>query len=192
MLGLLAHDNTDVSLAVVGLLVELTDSDTGEEAPDEMGHLVDALIQNQGLELLVQNLGRLDDTGGDGASGGGGGGGDDMEKSEGVYATLNVLENLLDFRPVEVASSLNTKTGALKYLLKKLKQRKFDNNKLYCAEILASLLSCDPQVMEKEFCFYLSRRSIDMKQRKDQLILPEPFRISVSTRKHPPFLFSKK
>jgi len=149
LLGLLAHDNTDVSLAVVGLLVELTDSDTGEEAPDDMGQLVDALIQNQALELLIQNLGRLDDSG-DSAHGSGGGGGDDAEKSEGVYATLNVLENLLDFRPVEVASSLNTKTGALKYLLRKLKQRKFDNNKLYSAEILASLLASDPQVIKKE------------------------------------------
>lgn len=147
MLGLLAHENTDVSLAVVGLLVELTESDTGVEAPDEMGQLVDALIQNQALELLIQNLGRLDDSG-DSASGGGGG--DDAEKNEGVYATLNVLENLLDFRPVEVASSLNAKTGALKYLLKKLKQRKFDNNKLYSAEILASLLASDPQVIRKE------------------------------------------
>jgi len=31
ILGLLAHDNTDVSLAVVGLLVELTDPETAEE-----------------------------------------------------------------------------------------------------------------------------------------------------------------
>lgn len=139
-----------MSLAVVGLLVELTDSDTGEEAPDEMGQLVDALIQNQALELLIQNLGRLDDSGDSANGSGGGGGDDDAAKNEGVYATLNVLENLLDFRPVEVASSLNAKTGALKYLLKKLKQRKFDNNKLYSAEILASLLASDPQVIRKE------------------------------------------
>jgi beta-catenin-like protein 1 len=154
LLGLLAHDNTDVSLAVVGLLVELTDPDTGEEAPTEMGRFVDALLQYQGLELLVQNLSRLDETTSvttTTTSGGGGSSkdGEDAEKGEGVYATLSVLENLLEFRPAEVASSLCARTGALKYLLKKLKQRKFDSNKLYCAEVLASLLACDPQVSQR-------------------------------------------
>jgi hypothetical protein len=31
LLGLLAHDNTDISLTVIALLVELTDTETAEE-----------------------------------------------------------------------------------------------------------------------------------------------------------------
>ena len=61
LLGLLAHDNTDMSLGVVGLFAELTDGEVGEEAATEMGALVSALVEHQGLELLVQNLGRLDE-----------------------------------------------------------------------------------------------------------------------------------
>jgi beta-catenin-like protein 1 len=47
LLGLLTHDNTDICLAVISLLVELTDIETGEEASLEMGVLVDALVDNQ-------------------------------------------------------------------------------------------------------------------------------------------------
>lgn len=49
LLGLLAHDNTDVSLSVIGLLVELTDPETAEEAAPEMAALVNAILENQVL-----------------------------------------------------------------------------------------------------------------------------------------------
>jgi len=84
-----------------------------------MGSLVDAVLGQQGLELLVENLGRLDETKGEGS-----------EDSDGVHATLNVLENLLDFRPAAVAAHLAEKTNILRFLLKRLKSRKFDANKL--------------------------------------------------------------
>jgi len=128
LLGLLTHDNTDVSLAVVGLLGELTDPETAEEAAESMTSLVDALVANQGLELLVQNLGRLDEA-------------RSSEEAEGVHATLGVLENLLDFRPSQIAKQLCVDTGVLKFLLKRLKARKFDPIKLYASEILSILLN---------------------------------------------------
>jgi hypothetical protein len=54
LLGLLAHDNTDVSLAVVGLLSELTDSDTAAEASESMGSLVDCIVAHQASNGLRQ------------------------------------------------------------------------------------------------------------------------------------------
>lgn len=125
LMGLLTHDNADVCLAVIDLLVELTDTETAEEASEEMGLFIDAILANQGLELLVQNLGRLDES--------------NSEDSDGVHATLNVLENLLDFRP-SISVDLSQKTGILKFLLKRLKPKKFDANKLYASELLSIIL----------------------------------------------------
>lgn len=47
LLGLLAHDNTDVSLAVVDLVQELTDVDTLSEHLEEIEGFVDALLAEQ-------------------------------------------------------------------------------------------------------------------------------------------------
>lgn len=60
LLGLIAHENTDISISVVGLLQELTEPTTLQETEDAIG-LVDAIVALQGLELLVQNLTRLDE-----------------------------------------------------------------------------------------------------------------------------------
>lgn len=124
-MGLLTHDNADVCLAVIDLLVELTDTETAEEASEEMGVFVDAILAHQGLELLVQNLGRLDES--------------NSEDSDGVYATMNVFENMLEFRP-SISATLCSKTGMLKFLLKRVKSKKFDTNKLYASELLSIIL----------------------------------------------------
>ena len=47
LLGLLSHDNSDIALAVVDLLQELTDVETVSEAGDEVEGLVDALLKEQ-------------------------------------------------------------------------------------------------------------------------------------------------
>ena len=52
--GLLSHENTDISISVLALLQELMDPETAVEAEEEMGAFVDALVKEQGLELLVQ------------------------------------------------------------------------------------------------------------------------------------------
>lgn len=47
LLGLLSHENTDVSVAVVNLLQELTDLDTMNESQEEAAVLIDALLDQQ-------------------------------------------------------------------------------------------------------------------------------------------------
>mmetsp|Transcript_23593 Transcript_23593/g.69028 ORF Transcript_23593/g.69028 Transcript_23593/m.69028 type:complete len:651 (-) Transcript_23593:125-2077(-) len=128
LLGLLSHENTDISIGVIALLNELTDPETAEEAEEAVDTLVSALVEDQGLELLVQNLSRLDESTGDDA--------------EGIQNTLAIIENLSDIRP-SICADLCEKTGILKFLLMRLKVRKFDGNKLYASEILSILVQAD-------------------------------------------------
>lgn len=59
LLGLLSHENTDIAIDVVNLLQDLTDEDVlDDDNPEPVMVLVDALLENNVLELLVQNLQR--------------------------------------------------------------------------------------------------------------------------------------
>ncbi len=58
LLGLLTHDNTDISISVLETLNELLDPEV-VNADEEAEKLSDALVSCDGLELLVQNLARL-------------------------------------------------------------------------------------------------------------------------------------
>ncbi|XP_013389314.1 beta-catenin-like protein 1 [Lingula anatina] len=125
LLQLLSHENTDISIAVVDLLQELTDVDTLNESEEGAEALVDALLEGQIVAVLVQNLERLDES--------------NKEESEGVHNTLGIIENITEFRP-EVCPDA-AKQGLMQWLLKRLKAKiPFEGNKLYCSEILAILL----------------------------------------------------
>lgn len=73
LLGLLSHENTDISCAVVSLLQELSDLDDVQELND-VSLLLEALINGQVIALLVTNMERLDET--------------VKEEAEGVYNSL--------------------------------------------------------------------------------------------------------
>ena len=54
LLGLLSHDNSDIALAVVDLLQELTDVESVNEAEQEVEGLVDSLLREQvGVWVLI-------------------------------------------------------------------------------------------------------------------------------------------
>ncbi|XP_026718157.1 beta-catenin-like protein 1 [Athene cunicularia] len=125
LLGLLGHDNTDVSIAVVDLLQELTDIDTLHESEEGAEVLIDALVEGQVVALLVQNLERLDES--------------VKEEADGVHNTLAIVENMAEFRPEMCTEA--AQQGLMQWLLKRLKAKMpFDANKLYCSEVLAILL----------------------------------------------------
>ncbi|XP_077982087.1 beta-catenin-like protein 1 [Glandiceps talaboti] len=125
LLGLLTHDNTDISVATVDLLQELTDVDTLSESEDGATALIDALLDNQVVATLVQNMDRLDEG--------------VKEEADGIHNSLGIIENILEFRP-EVAPEA-AKQGLMQWLLKRIKTKMpFDANKLYSSEILAILL----------------------------------------------------
>lgn len=85
LLGLLAHENSDISCAVVDLLQELTDSDTLTENEDSTLVFLDALLEQQAISLLTQNLDRLDES--------------NKDEADGVHNTLAIFENLFEVRP---------------------------------------------------------------------------------------------
>ncbi|XP_043696130.1 beta-catenin-like protein 1 [Telopea speciosissima] len=125
ILGLLSHDNTDIAIDVVGLLQDLTDEDVLEDNDEPARTLVDSLIENNALELLVQNLGRLNES--------------DPDEMTAIYNTLATIENMIEVKPA-VAELVCERTKLLRWLLGKIKVREFDSNKQYASEILAILL----------------------------------------------------
>ena len=127
VLGMVAHENTDISLSAIGLLQELTEPDSFVQCPDAIC-LVDGFLASQGLELIVQNLTRLDEK--------------NEEDATGVYNTISIIENLVAVKPT-TANMLCTKTHFLTFLLERLAWKVFDSNKLFCSEILCVLLQAD-------------------------------------------------
>ncbi|KAK6127523.1 hypothetical protein DH2020_038726 [Rehmannia glutinosa] len=123
--GLLNHDNTDIAIDAVTLLQDLTDADVIEDNDESAQVLVEALIENNAVELLVQNLGRLSDS--------------DPDESAAIYNTLSTIENLIEVKP-SVSELVCEKTKLLKWLQARIKIREFDSNKQYASEILAILL----------------------------------------------------
>ncbi|KAH6796990.1 ARM repeat superfamily protein [Perilla frutescens var. hirtella] len=123
--GLLNHDNTDVAIDAVTLLQDLTDADVVEDNDESALVLVDALIENNAAELLVQNLARLNDS--------------DPDEAAAIYNTLSTIENLIEVKP-SVSELVCEKTKLLKWLQARIKIREFDSNKQYASEILAILL----------------------------------------------------
>ena len=128
ILNLLAHDNTDIAVDVVQLLQDLIDPNVfedDEESDESARVLVDTLLENNVLELLVQNLQRLNDF--------------DLDEMATVYSMLTTVENLVEVKPA-VAEMVCERTKLLKWLPGKITVREFDSNKQYTSEILAILL----------------------------------------------------
>uniref|UniRef100_A0A7N0UXI7 Beta-catenin-like protein 1 N-terminal domain-containing protein n=1 Tax=Kalanchoe fedtschenkoi TaxID=63787 RepID=A0A7N0UXI7_KALFE len=125
IVNLLAHDNSDIAVDAVNLLQDLTDEDILEDNDEPALVLVDALVENNVLELLVQNLHRLSDN--------------DPDEAASAYSTLATIENLIEVKPA-VAEMVCERTKLLRWLLGKIKVREFDGNKQYASEILAILL----------------------------------------------------
>ncbi|KAK9515700.1 hypothetical protein VZT92_026326 [Zoarces viviparus] len=133
LLSLLSHENTDVAIAVVDLLQELTDIDTLQESEEGAEILVDALLEGQVVALLVQNMERLDEQ--------------VKEEADGIYNTLAITENMSEFRPGLCTEA--AQQGLMQWLLKRIKAKMpFDANKLYCSEILAILLQNNDNTRE--------------------------------------------
>lgn len=125
LLGLLTHENTDIAIAVVDLVQELTDVDTLNENDDGAAVVIEAFLEGQVIALMVQNLERLDEN--------------VKEEHEGVYNTLATVENIIEFKPETCVDA--SQQGLLQWILKRLKAKiPFDGNKLYASEMLSILL----------------------------------------------------
>lgn len=125
MLELLSHPNTDIVAAIVEILQELTDVDVLHESTEGAEKLIDCLQQQKITKLLVTNcLERFDES--------------VKEESDAVHNIMGIFENLTEFRTdmcIEIAEQ-----GLLAWILKRLKVKQYDANKLYCSEIVSILI----------------------------------------------------
>ncbi|RDB22492.1 Beta-catenin-like protein 1 [Hypsizygus marmoreus] len=144
LVGLLAHENADIVIDVVELVHELTDEDVGNEAEDEeteetaeeaLKILITGLLDNSILELLVDNLPRLNEA--------------EESDRQGVFHILGIFENILGFNP-QLSTQLVDKTTILTWLLNRIQSKTHEENRSYAAEILSILLQ-DNQKNRLEF-----------------------------------------
>ncbi|KAL0095420.1 Catenin-beta-like protein [Phycomyces blakesleeanus] len=134
LMSLLSHENTDIVIDAIDLINELTDEDVGtseddlerpEDAATGIKTFVDALLENELLSLLVQNLERLDEK--------------EETDRQGVFKILGILENLMALEP-SLAERIALDTEFLSWTLKRLQAKVFDSNRGYASEILSILL----------------------------------------------------
>ncbi|EGB12513.1 hypothetical protein AURANDRAFT_7421, partial [Aureococcus anophagefferens] len=85
IVGLLSHENADISASACSLLYDLTDADvvdSSEAGAAGAATLAAAIEAAQGLEVLASNVARFDEA--------------VTEEAEAVHNTLGVFENVLD------------------------------------------------------------------------------------------------
>ncbi|KAJ7095435.1 Catenin-beta-like protein [Mycena belliarum] len=134
LIGLLSHENADIVIDVVEVIHELTDEDVGNEDEDEdeertaeeaLKILIEGLLENSILELLVDNLTRLNEA--------------EESDRQGVFHILGIFENILGFNP-QLSTQLVSKTSILPWLLNRIQSKTHDENRGYAAELLSILL----------------------------------------------------
>ncbi|KHN98667.1 DUF1716 domain-containing protein [Metarhizium album ARSEF 1941] len=137
LVGLLAHENTDIAIDSIEIIGELTDEDVSAE-DDQWNALVDALIEADLVGLLVSNFSRLDE--------------DDEADRNGVYYALGVIENLCS--RTATATRICQEDSLPEWLLRRAQRQEpvVTQNKQYAAEILAILAQASP-----ENCLQLSK-----------------------------------
>lgn len=129
LVGLLAHENTDIAIDAIELIGELTDEDVAAEE-EQFDALADAFIRADLIDLLVSNLTRLNE--------------DDETDRNGVYYALGVIENLCSRN--RLAIRIAEEERLLRWLLERIQKKEvaMSQNKQYAAEIIALLAQASP------------------------------------------------
>lgn len=124
LVELLAHENTDIAIAAIGIISELTDEDFGGDQ-EQWDALVVVLQEADLLGLLVSNFGRFDEK--------------DEGDASGVYHSLSVIENLLS--EPKHTDVIGKDTTLIKWLLDRIQKEEqpTSQNKQYASEILSIL-----------------------------------------------------
>ncbi|KAI1850395.1 hypothetical protein JX266_004253 [Neoarthrinium moseri] len=125
LVGLLAHENSDIAIDVLEILNELTDEDVPAEDA-QWGALIDAALEVDLLGLLLSNLERLDEK-------------EEVDRN-GIYHALNICENLCS--RTATAERICAQESLVNWLLRRIqaKESPVGQNKQYAAEILAILV----------------------------------------------------
>ncbi|KAJ2393872.1 hypothetical protein GGI23_004917 [Coemansia sp. RSA 2559] len=160
LVGLMAHENADITLNVVQLAVELTAEDSWSqegESQEERAAVVGfvtTLADNEFFEMLGQNLQRLNEAA------------ESLEGEadrQGVFQTLALVENLVSL-DIRLAERAVRTAGLLGWLQSRIRQPKVkskssdapeavavavDSNQQYAAEIMSILLQASPMLCQE-------------------------------------------
>lgn len=131
LVGLLAHENTDIAIDVLQLFGELTDDDVNS-SEDQWDALVTPMLDADLLGLLESNLVRFNE--------------DDDADASGVYHGLSILENICSARK-PIAAKVAAHKALATYLLQRAARpepRGVSQNKQYSTEVLAILAQSEP------------------------------------------------
>ncbi|KAL4930508.1 DNA-directed RNA polymerase II core subunit RPB2 [Aspergillus undulatus] len=134
LISLLSHENADIAIDATQIISELTDEDV-EAEQEQWDSLVNAMLDADLIELLAQNLSRLDEE-------------SDADRA-GVYYILSVLENLAS--QASIAEKIGQDSNTIPWLLTRIqkKERPVSQNQQYSAEILAILLQSGSKNRER-------------------------------------------
>lgn len=125
LVGLLAHENTDIAISALEVVGELTDDDVGDDENEHWLTVALACLEADLLDLLMGNLSRLDET-------------QEMDR-DGVYYGIGLIENLCSTE--ETAKAVANNASLLKWLLNRAgkDEKPVTQNKQYAAEVLSIL-----------------------------------------------------
>jgi beta-catenin-like protein 1 len=143
ILGLLSHDNPDISAHALELLHELTDADSVESHEQGGLALVTSFVKESGYEVLLASLVRFSKN--------------ELNSSEdanAVHHGLGIVENVLEIDPEQVGEMVARCDGGLPVWILKRATRSFgkknagdddsvDDVRSYAAEVLAILCQTD-------------------------------------------------
>ena len=124
LVELLSHENTDIAIAAIEIISELTDEDVAGEQ-EQWDAIVAAFLEADLLSLLISNFSRFDES--------------DSADASGVYYSLGVIENLLS-QPSNT-DMIGRESALLKWLLDRIQkpEKPTSQNKQYASEILSIL-----------------------------------------------------
>jgi beta-catenin-like protein 1 len=145
LVGLLAHENTDIAIDAIEIIAELTDEDVAADE-EQWNAVVDAMLEADLVGLMVSNFSRLDEA--------------NEADSNGIFHSLSVVENLCS--RTSTAEQIGANEELLRWLLRHIQRNEsaITQNKQYAAEILAILT----QVSER------NRRKLASLDAVDQLL----------------------
>eukprot|EP01025_Chloroclados_australasicus_P020673 TRINITY_DN2180_c0_g2_i5.p1 TRINITY_DN2180_c0_g2~~TRINITY_DN2180_c0_g2_i5.p1 ORF type:complete len:758 (-),score=107.67 TRINITY_DN2180_c0_g2_i5:831-2840(-) len=131
LLQLMSHENSDIVADVVELLADLSENDPEEDAVEEIKVLLQDIIQHNGIEILVERLGKLHEN-------------DELEQQM-IHHILQLLSNIAEIIP-SAGDTIIEKTPFLKLMDKTLSSGKqFYQNKGSMIEVVANTVAVSPQ-----------------------------------------------
>lgn len=133
LVGLLAHENTDIAIDVIQIISELLDEDV-EAEPEQWESLASAMLDADLIDLLLSNLTRLDE--------------DNEADRPGIYHSLAALESLAS---QQIIAERIGQEKLLIWLCKRMSQPEalISQNKQYAAEVLHVMLQISSVVQER-------------------------------------------